>query len=56
MVYRLNYGGLPEIPFVFSRFGSENMAGKCMPSFNFTSTGLFKALGGSSICLDLGHS
>jgi hypothetical protein len=26
-----------------------------MPSFNFTGTGLLKALGSSSICLDLGH-
>jgi hypothetical protein len=55
MIHRLNNGGLPEIPLVFSRFGSENVAGKCMPSFNFTGTGLSKALGGSSICLDLGH-
>jgi hypothetical protein len=56
MVYRLDYGGLPEITFVFSRFGSENVACKCMPSFNLAGTGLFKALGSSPICLDLGHS
>jgi hypothetical protein len=27
-----------------------------MPSFDFTCTCFLKALGGSSICLDLGHS
>lgn len=55
MVYRLNYGGFTEIPLVFSRFGSEDMAGKGMTSLDFAGTGLFEALGGSSICLDLGH-
>jgi len=56
MVHSLNYGGFPEIPLVLSSFGGENVAGKCMSSFYFAGTGLFKALGGSSICLDLGHT
>jgi hypothetical protein len=55
MVYRFNYGRLSKITLIFSRFGSENVACKRMPSFNFAGTGLFKALSSSSVCLDLGH-
>lgn len=55
MVYGLDNGALAQVALIFPGFGSQNVTGKCMASFDLTSASFAEALGSTPVGLDFRH-